>query len=175
MTRTLRALVLAAFASLAVMPTAFGHEVKVGDLTISEMWTRATPGGAKVAGGYFTITNAGTAPDRLVSATSPASAKVEVHEMAMKDGVMTMRPLESGLAIAPGKSVTLAPGGFHLMLTDLKEPLKEGGLLPIDLTFEKAGKVQATLHIRGVGSKGPADDAAKAGSAGAMKGHDHKM
>ena len=160
-------LVLAA--SLASFNYAMAHDIKAGDLQITSMWTRATPGSAKVAGGYFTVTNTGAASDRLVSATSPASGKVEVHEMSMANGVMTMRPLEAGLVVEAGKSVTLAPGGFHMMLTDLKEPLKEGGLLPITLQFEKAGKVEVTLHIRGVGAQGPGG----AEKAGEEKGHDH--
>ena len=78
--------------------------------------------------------------------------------MTMTNGVMTMRPLDGGLAIEPGKTVTLAPGGLHLMLTDLKQPLKEGEMLAITLQFEKAGAVDITLHVRGVGAQGPAAD-----------------
>lgn len=131
------------------------HEIKAGELLVTTMWSRATPGGAKVAGGYLTIENKGAVADRLLAASSPVSGKVEVHEMTMTNGVMTMRPLDRGLAIEPGKTVTLAPGGFHLMLMDLKQPLKEGELLPVTLQFEKAGKVDATLHIRGVGAQAP--------------------
>lgn len=137
--------------------SAKAHEVKAGDLLITNLWSRATPGGAKVGGGYLTIENKGGVADRLISATSPVSGKVEVHEMSMVNGVMTMRPLDSGLAIEAGKTVTLAPGGFHLMLTDLKQPLKEGEKLPVTLEFEKAGKVETFLHIRGIGAKGTDD------------------
>ena len=140
---------------LSSITAGMAHEIKAGELLITTMWSRATPGGAKVAAGYFTIANNGKAADRLVSATSPVAGKVEVHEMTMANGVMTMRPLDSGLAIEPGKTVTLAPGGFHLMLMDLKQPLKEGELLAVTLQFEKAGKVDATLHIRGVGAQAP--------------------
>lgn len=160
MRRFVHAIALIATAALSATQ-GFAHEIKSGDLVITGMWSRATPGGAKVAGGYFTVSNNGAAADRLVSATSPASNKVEVHEMSMANGVMTMRPLEQGLVIEPGKSVTLAPGGFHMMLTDLKEPLKEGGLLPITLVFEKAGNVEVTLHIRGIGAQGPIGEAKK--------------
>jgi copper(I)-binding protein len=141
------------------------HEIKAGNLIIKNMWSRATPGGAKVAGGYLTVENKGTVPDRLLSASSPTSGKVQAHEMAMTDGVMTMRPLESGLTIPPGASVSLAPGGLHLMLTELKQPLKEGKMLPIVLQFEKAGTVEVTLHIRGVGAQAPG------GAAQPDKGH----
>ena len=75
--------------------------------------------------------------------------------MAMNDGVMKMRPVEGGLAIDPGKTVKLAPGGYHLMMMDLKSPLKQGDKLPLTLQFEKAGKVAVTLDVQGVGATGP--------------------
>ena len=139
-----------------------GQEVKAGDLVISQAWSRATPGGAKIAGGYLTIENKGTAPDRLISGAGDVAGKVEIHEMAMNNGVMTMRPLDKGLAIEPGKTVKLAPGGFHLMLMDLKNPLKQGDKVPLVLVFEKAGKVNLSLDVQGVGAQAP-------GGAG----HDH--
>ena len=95
------------------------QEVKAGDLVITQVWSRATPGGAKIAGGYLTIENKGAAPDRLVSGSGDFAGKVEIHEMAVNNGVMTMRPLDKGLPIEPGKTVKLAPGGYHLMLMDL--------------------------------------------------------
>jgi periplasmic copper chaperone A len=139
------------------------QEVKAGDLVITKAWSRATPGGAKIAGGYLTIENKGSAPDRLISGSGDFAAKVEIHEMAMNNGVMTMRALDKGLAIEPGKTVKLAPGGYHLMLMDLKQPLKQGDKVPVTLEFEKAGKVSLSLDVQGVGAQGPA---------GEMK-HDH--
>jgi copper(I)-binding protein len=135
------------------------QEVKAGDLVITQAWTRATPGGAKIGGGYLTIENKGSTPDRLVGGSADVAAKVEVHEMAMNNGVMTMRPLEKGLAIEPGKTVKLAPGGYHLMMFDLKSPLKQGDKLPVTLEFEKAGKVQVSLDVAGVGAQAPASGA----------------
>ncbi len=120
---------------------ASAHEFKVGDLEIDHPWSRATPPGAKVAGGYFTVTNHGSAPDRLVSISSDIAAKAEVHEMAVKDGVMTMRPVEGGLEIPAGGKLELKPGGYHLMLMGLKHPAKQGENFPATLTFEKAGSV----------------------------------
>jgi len=136
------------------------QEVKAGDLVITQAWSRATPGGAKIAGGYLTIENKGSAPDRLISGSGDFAGKVEIHEMAMNNGVMTMRPLDKGLAIDPGKIVKLAPGGYHLMLMDLKTPLKQGDKVPLTLEFEKAGKVTLSLDVQGVGAQAPA-------------GHDH--
>jgi copper(I)-binding protein len=132
-------------------------EVKVGDLVISQPWSRATPGGAKVAGGFLTIENKGTSADRLVAGTADVAGKVEIHEMAMDNGVMKMRPLDKGLPIEPGKTVTLMPGSYHIMLMDLKGALKEGDKVPVTLQFEKAGKVQVTLDVAGVGAKAPGD------------------
>jgi copper(I)-binding protein len=130
-------------------------DVKAGDLVITQAWTRATPGGAKIGGGFLTIENKGSAPDKLVGISADAAGKVEVHEMAMDNGVMKMRPVKGGLAIEPGKTVKLAPGGLHLMMMDLKSPLKQGDKLPITLQFEKAGKVAVTLDVQGVGAPGP--------------------
>src|SRR5438309_12010747 len=92
------------------------QEVKAGDLVITQAWTRATPGGARIGGGFLTIENKGSAPDKLIGASADDAGKVEVHEMATTDGIMKMRPVEGGLAIEPGKTVKLAPGGYHLMM-----------------------------------------------------------
>lgn len=131
---------------------------KAGDLVITEAWSRATPGGAKIAGGYLTIENKGSAPDRLVRGSSDVAGKFEIHEMAMNNGVMTMRSLDKGLAVEPGKTVKLAPGGYHLMLMDLKSPLKQGDKVPVTLEFEKAGKVTLSLDVQGVGAQAPGGD-----------------
>jgi copper(I)-binding protein len=135
---------------------ACAQEVKAGNLVITQAWSRATPGGAKIGGGYLTIENKGTTPDRLIGGFGEVAGKIEVHEMSMKNGVMTMRPLDNGLTIEPGKTVKLAPGGFHLMLFDLKSPLKQGDKLPVTLEFEKAGKVTVSLDVQSLGAQGPA-------------------
>jgi periplasmic copper chaperone A len=132
------------------------EDVKAGDLVISREWSRATPNGAKIGAGYLTIENKGTAADKLVGVTGDISDKIEVHEMSMTNGVMKMRPVEGGLTIAPGKTVKLAPNGYHLMIMDLKNPLKQGDKVPLTLQFEKAGKVAVTLDVQGVGAQGPA-------------------
>ena len=96
------------------MPAAHAGEVSVADLVITQAWSRATPGGAPVAGGYLTIENRGLLPDRLLSGASDAAKKVELHEMAMDKGIVTMRPIEGGLFIEAGKTVKFEPGGRHL-------------------------------------------------------------
>jgi hypothetical protein len=130
------------------------EEVKAGDLVITRSWSRATPRGAKTGGGYLTIENKGSAPDRLIGGSADVAGKVEVHEMAMNNGVMTMRPLDQGLTIDPGMTVKLSPVGYHLMLLDLKSPLKQGDKVPVTLEFEKAGKVKVSLDVQGVGAPG---------------------
>ena len=154
----LRNLASATVLSVLFSAPALAQEVKAGDLVITQAWSRATPGGAKIAGGYLTIENKGAAPDRLTGGSADVSARVEVHEMAMNNGVMTMRSLDKGLAIEPGKTVKLAPGGYHLMLMDLKGPLKQGDKVPVTLEFEKAGKVTLSLDVQGVGAQAPAHD-----------------
>ncbi|MGJ4944390.1 copper chaperone PCu(A)C [Bradyrhizobium sp. HKCCYLS1011] len=156
LTLTIRSLGAAVCGVLLLLSaTARADDIKAGDLVISQAWSRATPGGAKVGGGYLTIENKGSAPDRLVAVSGDIAGKIEIHEMAVTNGVMTMRPLEQGLAIEPGKTVTLAPGGYHLMMMELKSPLKQGDKLPLTLEFEKAGKVAVTLDVQAVGAKGP--------------------
>lgn len=127
--------------------------INVGNLAITQAWSRATPNGAPVAGGYLRISNNGTSPDRLLSGTTPMGTSVEVHEMAMKDGIMTMRPLAGGLEIAAGASVELKPGGYHLMIMGLKSALREGDHLPLTLTFEKAGQVTLDLNVRAMNAQ----------------------
>ena len=158
--------------SYGLVAPARAEEVKAGDLVISQAWSRATPGGAKIGGGYLTIENKGSAPDRLTGGSSEVAGKVQLHEMAMNDGVMKMRPLDKGLTIEPGKTVKLAPGGHHLMLVDLKRPLKQGEQVPITLEFEKAGKVNLTLDVQGIGAQAPGDGHA-GGGMDMKKVHEH--
>lgn len=150
-----RSLAYAALVSVLFGGPAKADELRAGDLVISQAWSRATPGGAKIGGGYLTIENKGATPDRLIGGTWDAGAKVEVHEMTMNNGVMTMRPLDQGLTIEPGKTVKLAPGGIHLMLFDLKSQFKPGDQVPVTLEFEKAGKLTFSLDVQGIGAQGP--------------------
>lgn len=159
------ALVAALLLSAGLAGTASAHSVKAGSLEITDLWTRATPPNAPTAGGYLTITNKGTEPDRLIAVSSPQAAG-ELHEMSVKDGVMTMRPVEGGIEIPAGQSVTLAPSGFHIMFISPKEPFVEGGKVAVELTFEKAGKVETFLHVLSIGAQDPGGE--KAGG-----GHDH--
>jgi periplasmic copper chaperone A len=163
----------AAFLATLFAAPVRAEEVKAGDLVISQAWSRATPNGAKVAGGYLTIENKGSTPDRLVGGAGDIAGKVEVHEMAVNNGVMTMRPLDNGLTIEPGKTVKLAPGGYHLMMFDLKGQLKQGDKVPVTLEFEKAGKVTLSLEVQGVGAPAPAGADAAGGHMEMKKMPDH--
>ncbi|WP_292353723.1 copper chaperone PCu(A)C [Mesorhizobium sp.] len=146
---------------LACVPGAFAHEFKIGDLEIGHPWSRATPPGAKVAGGYFTVTNKGNSPDRLLSISSDISDKAELHEMGVKDGVMTMRPVSGGLEIPARGKVALKPGGYHLMFVGLKRQPKQGEKFPATLTFEKAGSVAVEFAVEGMGEMGGMEDHAE--------------
>ncbi|MGL4729840.1 MAG: copper chaperone PCu(A)C [Bosea sp. (in: a-proteobacteria)] len=137
--------------------------IKAGNLTIAAPWTRATPGGAKVAGGYMRITNTGKETDRLVGGSLPQAGRVEVHEMATTNNVMVMRQLDKGLEIRPGETVELKPGGLHVMFMELREPVKQGAALKGTLVFEKAGTVEVEYQVAPVGAASPGG---KAGSAG---------
>jgi copper(I)-binding protein len=175
MTTILRFLAHAILVSYLFAAPAGAQEVKAGDLVITQAWSRATPGGAKIAGGYLTIENKGSAPDRLIGGAADVSDKIEVHEMAMNNGVMTMRQLDKGLTIEPGKTVKLAPGGYHLMLLDLKSPLKQGDKVPVTLEFEKAGKVKLSFDVQGVGAQGPAGAGHSGGHMDMKKTPDHSV
>ncbi len=150
-----RILALATLSAVVIAAPVRADEVKAGDLVISQAWSRATPSGAKVAGGYLTIENKGTAPDKLLSVSAEIAGKADLHEMTTENGVMKMRPLDKGLVIEPGKTVKFAPGGYHLMLQELKAPLKQGDKVPVTLEFEKAGKVAVSLDVQGVGAQAP--------------------
>jgi copper(I)-binding protein len=127
----------------------FASAPALAQLQIEKPWARATVPGAKVGGGYMTIRNAGAA-DKLVSASSPVAARVELHVHINDNGVMKMREVP-GYDVPAKGSFELKPGGAHLMFMDLKRPLKEGEKLPVKLKFEKAGEVNAEFLVGGLG------------------------
>ena len=128
-------------------------------LSVEAVWMRQPPPGAKVAGGYMTISNQGDSADKLVGGTVPFAARLEVHEMAVKDGVMTMQQVPGGLTIPAGESVSLAPGGYHIMMMGLTEAPKAGEMVPITLEFEKAGAVELMMQVAPIGAaKAPEHD-----------------
>ena len=142
--------VLGLAALLFASQLAVAHDYKLGDLSIDHPFSRATPPAAKVAVGYLTIRNASSAPDRLVAATAEISETAELHEMAVTDGVMTMRPIE-GLEIPAGGEAKLESGSQHLMFVGLKRPLKQGEKFAATLTFEKAGAISVEFAVEAMG------------------------
>lgn len=150
-----RMMMMLAIAAMALTGVAHGHDFKVGQMSIDHPWTRATPKGAKVAGGYMTIVNMGDAADRLIGGSIEVAGRFEIHRMSMEGGVMRMRQIEGGLEIKPNASVELKPGSIHLMFVDLKRPLEEGQRLKGALMFEKAGKVEIEFVVEAIGA-GPA-------------------
>ena len=136
---------LAAFAQAAVA------EDTKPTIEVTNAWARAMPKGAKTGAAYVTVVNKGTSDDQLVGASVPIAAEAQLHTTIDDNGVMKMRPV-SAIDVKPGASVTLKPGGMHLMLMGVKEPLAEGQSFPLTLTFAKAGKIETTVKVQKAGA-----------------------
>ena len=141
---------LLALAGLAVFSPAFAQPAEVA---VTEAWSRATTGAAQTAAIYVTVT--ATQPDRLTGASTPAAATAELHQSRLEGGVMEMRPVPDGLPVAPGTPIHMAPGGYHVMLMGLKQPLRLGDHVPVTLTFEHAGAVTTQAVVAGPGASAP--------------------
>jgi len=139
---------------MALSGGAAAHEFSNQGVTVAHPWARATPGGAKVGGAFLEIKAAAGKGDRLIAARSPVAGSVEIHNHIMEGGIARMRRVEA-IAVAGGKSVVLGPGGYHVMLMDLKQPLKEGDLLKLTLVFEKAGEINVEATVEPMGATGP--------------------
>jgi periplasmic copper chaperone A len=154
----------AAFTLLAVLfaaASATAADFDLGPMHITEPWVRATPKGASSAAGYMTVTNTGTTPDRLSCVATDAAARCQIHTMTMEGGVMKMRPVEDGLEVLPGQSVTLKPAGLHVMFVELKHLLEPGKTVEATFKFEKAGTLEVKYPILAIGA--PAPGAAEGG------------
>ena len=147
---------LAALAAAAVAATAIAAEDAV---RIEQAWARATPGGATTGAAYLTIES--READRLVAVETPVAGRAELHSHAMESGVMKMRPVD-GVAVGPGQPATLKPGGDHIMLVGLTEPLRAGQSFPLTLYFAKAGTMQVTVAVEAAGT-GPTPAAGSGG------------
>ncbi len=119
-------------------------------IQIEQPWARATPAVAMSGAVYMTINNKSNVADRLIGASSDATKTLQIHEMKVVDDVMKMREISGGLVIPANGSVALKPGGYHVMLIGLKKPLKAGETVQMTLTFEKAGKVDVSVPVKGV-------------------------
>jgi len=155
---------LPAVSGFAAEP-AVAHEFKAGALTLKHPWTRATPKGAEMGGGFVAIVNAGSEADRLIGGSFALAGRTEVHEMKMEGDVMKMRKLDGGLDIPAGSTVELKPGSYHLMFMDLKAPLEADAKVKGSLVFEKAGEVPVEFAVEAIDATAKGH---KAGGHGAM-------
>ncbi len=150
--RMLRTVLLVAGFVLTAAVASAQTQTQTGQLAVDNAWARATPGKSDIGAAYVTI-HSPTA-DRLVAASTPVAKKAELHTMEMSGMVMKMRPI-SGIDIPAGQSVSLAPGGMHIMLMGLNQPLKTGQSFPLTLTFEKAGTRTVNVAVEKVGATAP--------------------
>lgn len=159
---------LALLACAAAMAPAWAQKVDVKDA-----WVRATVQGQQATGAFMTLTAASAT--RLVGVSSPVAGVAEVHEMKMEGDVMKMRAVEGGLELPPGKAVTLKPGGYHLMLMDLKLPLKPDTTIPVTLVFKTARGTETRTELKLPVALAAPGQAAGAMQHGGAEGHmEHK-
>jgi hypothetical protein len=154
MTNTVRLTSAVLIALVALALPASAHEYGQKGISVAHPWARATPGGATVGAAYLEIKADAKAADKLIGAKSPVAGRVEIHTHIHEGDVMKMRKVDA-IDIAPGKSHLLKPSGDHVMLFDLKQPLKEGDLIKITLQFEKAGEIEIDATVEPIGAKGP--------------------
>lgn len=158
---------IAALAAAIVLPAAVhAAEFKKGELVVEEPWARASAMSARNGAAFMVISNNGKESDRLVKASADVSEVVELHTHLMEDGVMKMRKID-GIDVDPGAPAVLKPGSLHIMLINLKAPLKEGSKFPLTLTFQKGGDMVVEATVSGAGAMGPM------GGMGGMGGMKH--
>ena len=142
------------------------------DLELGDPWTRVMQPGQQAGGGFVAITNRGEEADRLVHASSSRAARTEIHSMEIVNDVMTMRPVEGGLEIAAGETLSLQPGGYHVMFIGVAEPFQEGESVPVTLEFEDAGRVELEFEVRSMAhGRAPAQGHGQNGGHSPAGGH----
>ncbi|WP_299813629.1 copper chaperone PCu(A)C [uncultured Jannaschia sp.] len=139
---------------------AYAQDDATSSVAIAHPFAIETVGNAPVGGGYMTIRNTGPRDDRLLAVivAPDVAGDAQLHEMAMEDGVMRMGPLEGGIPIPAGETVTLAPGGMHVMFTQLEVGLRAGTEIPATLVFEGAGPVEIVFEVEPRGGAGGRSD-----------------
>ena len=145
----MRTLLLAGLTLMAGLPAL----AQPAEVAVTQAWSRASTPAAQTGAIYVTVT--ASQPDRLTGASTPAAAKAELHETLVNAGVVEMRPVASGLPVTPGTPIRMAPGGYHIMLFGLTQPLKQGDHVPVTLTFEHAGAITAEATVAGPGASAP--------------------
>ena len=148
-----RTLLAAAFLLATPVAAQQAGAQQAGEIVVTRAWTRAA-GQNGTGAGFLSIANRGSAADRLVGASSPIARVVEIHTHIREGDILRMRPV-AAIDLPPGGTVTLQPGGFHLMLIGLKEPLIQGQSVPLTLRFERAGELQVMLAVQPAGARGP--------------------
>jgi periplasmic copper chaperone A len=133
---------------------AWPHSHEKGDIQVRHPWSRATAPGAKVAVGYMEIRNTGAQPDRLIAASTPVAKRVEMHVTQREGEIMRMRQVKD-FEIPARERITLRPGGSHLMLVDIAQPLKKGERFTMRLRFERAGEMEVELEVQEQGARHP--------------------
>jgi len=142
---------LVAALGLCTATSAWAKDYKVGQVEVDDLWVRATAPGQANGAGYMEIDNDAKAPDRLVSVSSDAAERVELHTVQTENGVARMRHLPDGIPVPADGDVKLAPGGYHVMFMKLKQPFAEGAEVPATLKFEKAGEVAVKFKVQPIG------------------------
>ena len=137
--------------AFGVNAAVLAHDYALSSLKIDHPFARATPPGARTGGVFVTIENTGRRIDRLISASTPVAGVAELHEMSVDAGMMRMRGV-AAMDVKPGETLQLKPGGYHVMLGDLKQPLKAGEKFPMTLTFQNAGAVEVSVRVEEMGA-----------------------
>lgn len=141
------------FFVLASVPKAWAQEHRLGTMRADKGWTRATPPAAPTGAGYLTLVNEGSEPDRLIGVTSTIARRAEIHSMEMNGDIARMRWLKEGVLLPPRQAVELKPGGIHIMLMELAEPIRQDNPVPVTLEFERAGKLDIHLMVAPIGAR----------------------
>ncbi|HMC17052.1 MAG TPA: copper chaperone PCu(A)C [Albitalea sp.] len=153
---------IVASAAFALSGAALAHSYSAGDVSIGHPFATPSLQGARTGAAYITkLENTGTQPDRLLRASTPVAQRVELHSMNLDaSGVMRMRELDAIEVVAKAPPIEMHPGmGTHLMLIDLKQPLKEGDTFPMTLEFERGGKVEVKVVVHLPKARGASDAA----------------
>jgi periplasmic copper chaperone A len=148
----MRAIALASALCFAVISSVYAQASS--PIEINHAWARATPASAANGAVYLTITNHGTADDRLTGASTAVASKAQMHITLNENGVVKMRPI-ADVPIKAGESAQFKPDGMHIMLLKLKHPLKAGDTFPLTLTFDKAGAVETIVKVEKAGAAAP--------------------
>lgn len=143
-------------AILALLMAFAAGEARAGDVMAMDAWARASAGMAKAGAAFLILHNRGAKADRLTAVETPVSEKAELHTHVQEGEVMKMREVPA-IDVPAGGQVTFQPGGFHIMLIGLKQPLEEGTSFPIKLKFEQAGEITVDVAVKKAGAMGSMD------------------